>query len=69
MPGLTREDFFEDLKRRSWDALNSYTHIGMLQLGRRISHYFLVSKLLAVQNHADECRGAEALVGTYGPAP
>jgi hypothetical protein len=28
-------DFFEDLKRRSWDALNSYAHTGVLQLGRR----------------------------------
>jgi len=28
---------FSDLKRRSWDALNSYTHNGMLQLGRRFT--------------------------------
>jgi hypothetical protein len=27
-------DFFEDLKRRSWDTLNSYSHTGVLQLGR-----------------------------------
>src|SRR5437660_3501072 len=31
------EGFFEDLKRRSWNALNSYTHTGMLQLGRRFT--------------------------------
>jgi hypothetical protein len=29
--------FFADLKKRSWDALNSYTHNGMLQLGRRFT--------------------------------
>ncbi len=29
------EGFFEDLKNRSWDALNGYTHTGMLQLCRR----------------------------------
>ena len=28
-------DFFEDLKKRSWRSLNSYTHGGMLQIGRR----------------------------------
>jgi hypothetical protein len=89
--GYHAEDFFKDLKRRSWDALNSYTHTGMLQLGRRFREHnvepsyteaqiveistavttcvlLLVGKFLAVQNHADECRAAEALVGTYGPA-
>jgi hypothetical protein len=30
-----QKDFFEDFKNRSWDALNSYTHTGMMQLGRR----------------------------------
>jgi hypothetical protein len=30
-------DAFSDLKKRSWDALNSYTHNGMLQLGRRFT--------------------------------
>lgn len=29
--------FFEDLKSRAWDALCSYTHTGILQLGRRFS--------------------------------
>ncbi len=31
--------FFEDLKRRSWDALNSYAHTGVLQLGRRFREH------------------------------
>src|SRR5216684_6819729 len=30
-------DFFHDFKTRSWDALNSYTHAGILQLGRRFT--------------------------------
>ncbi len=30
-------DFFHDFKKRSWDALNSYTHTGILQLGRRFT--------------------------------
>jgi hypothetical protein len=30
-------DFFVNLKTKSWDALNSYTHTGALQLGRRFS--------------------------------
>lgn len=29
------QDLFRGLKKRSWDALNSYTHGGMLQIGRR----------------------------------
>jgi hypothetical protein len=33
--GYRAEHFFENLKQRSWDALNSYAHTGMLQLGRR----------------------------------
>lgn len=28
-------DFFEDFKTRTWKHLNSYTHGGMLQIGRR----------------------------------
>jgi|ERR1017187_515761 hypothetical protein len=31
------EGFFADLKKRTWPALNSYTHTGMLQLGRRFT--------------------------------
>jgi hypothetical protein len=30
-------DFFHDFKERSWDTLNSYTHTGILQLGRRFT--------------------------------
>ncbi len=30
-------DFFHDFKIRSWYALNSYTHTGILQLGRRFT--------------------------------
>jgi len=30
-------EFFHDFKTKSWDALNSYTHTGILQLGRRFS--------------------------------
>jgi hypothetical protein len=31
------EGFFTELKARSWEALNSYAHTGMLQLGRRFT--------------------------------
>jgi hypothetical protein len=31
--------FFENLKVRSWDALNSYAHTGVLQLGRRFREH------------------------------
>lgn len=30
-------DFFGNLKTKSWAALNSYTHTGILQLGRRFT--------------------------------
>jgi hypothetical protein len=33
--------FFADLKKRGWYALNSYTHTGMLQLGRRFTGHNL----------------------------
>ncbi len=33
--------FYANLKKRSWDALNSYTHTGMLQLGRRFTGHEL----------------------------
>jgi|SRR5579859_3273020 len=85
------EGFFADLKKRTWPALNSYTHSGMLQLGRRFTGQkvepsykdgeiaavtttvttcilLLVSKFLAVQNHPEDSREVEALLGTYGPA-
>jgi hypothetical protein len=28
-------DFFQDFKTRAWKHLNSYTHVGMHQIGRR----------------------------------
>ena len=85
------EGFFADLKKRTWPALNSYTHSGMLQLGRRFTGHkvepsykdgeiaavtttvttcilLLVSKFLAVQNHPEDSRAVEALLGTYRPA-
>jgi hypothetical protein len=31
--------FFEDLRKRGWAALCSYTHSGMLQLGRRFREH------------------------------
>jgi hypothetical protein len=31
------EGFFENLRKRSWPALCSYSHTGMLQLGRRFT--------------------------------
>lgn len=30
-------DYFHNLKKRNWAALNSYTHTGILQLGRRFT--------------------------------
>lgn len=35
-------DFFHDFKQRSWNALNSYTHTGILQIGRRFTGHNLV---------------------------
>ena len=32
-------DFFQDFKKGAWNALNSYTHGGMLQLGRRFTKH------------------------------
>jgi hypothetical protein len=34
-------DFFAPFKIKSWDALNSYTHTGILQLGRRFTGHQL----------------------------
>jgi hypothetical protein len=30
-------DFFADFKKRAWNPLNSYTHTGILQIGRRFT--------------------------------
>jgi hypothetical protein len=85
------QGFFEHLRARTWAALCSYAHTGMLQLGRRFTGanaqpaytdgeiveittaattciLLLVGKFLAVQNHVPECKEAEALLLTYGPA-
>jgi len=35
------EGFFDDLKKRSWKAMCSYAHTGMLQLGRRFTGHEL----------------------------
>lgn len=35
------QDFFEDFHNRAWTALCSYTHSGMLQLGRRFTGHNL----------------------------
>jgi Family of unknown function (DUF6988) len=35
--GLTDLTVFQDMKDRAYEALNSYTHTGMLQLGRRFN--------------------------------
>jgi hypothetical protein len=81
--------FFEGLRIRGWAALCSYTHSGMLQLGRRFREHkvqpnyddteifeatttvttcilILVGKFLAVQNHENESKAVDALVGMYG---
>ena len=38
------EGFFDDLKKRTWSALCSYAHTGMLQLGRRFTGHQLNPK-------------------------
>jgi hypothetical protein len=35
-------DFFADFKRRSWNPMNSYTHTGILQIGRRFTGHALI---------------------------
>jgi hypothetical protein len=35
------DGFYVDFKKRSWGALNSYTHSGVLQLGRRFTGHEL----------------------------
>ena len=42
-PAHNTGDFFQDFKNRSWTALNSYTHGGMLQLGRRFTKHEVVN--------------------------
>jgi hypothetical protein len=38
-PAHNTESFFQDFKNRAWKALNSYTHGGMHQLGRRFAKH------------------------------
>jgi hypothetical protein len=38
-PAYNTGDLFQQLKKRAWDALNSYTHTGMMQLGRRFTKH------------------------------
>jgi hypothetical protein len=38
-PAHNSGDLFQTLKKNAWKALNSYTHTGMLQLGRRFSKH------------------------------
>jgi hypothetical protein len=42
-PAHNTRDFFQDFKNRAWKALNSYTHGGMLQLGRRFTQHEVVN--------------------------
>jgi hypothetical protein len=42
-PAHNTGDFFSDFKKRSWKALNSYTHTGMLQIGRRFKGHEVVN--------------------------
>ncbi len=35
-------DFFADFKKRSWNPMNSYTHTGILQIGRRFTGHVLI---------------------------
>ena len=80
-PAHNSGDLFQTLKKNAWKALNSYTHTGMLQLGRRFSGHevenfysegeiyemILISRFLAKQNHPDEAKAIDALLETYGP--
>ena len=54
------EGFFADLKKRAWPALNSYTHTGMLQLGRRFTGHkvqpsYRDSEIIAVTTTMTTC--------------
>jgi hypothetical protein len=42
-PAHNTGDFFQDFKKRAWKALNSYTHTGMLQIGRRFTGHEVVN--------------------------
>jgi hypothetical protein len=38
-PAYNTDDLFRGLKKGAWDGLNSFTHTGMLQLGRRFTKH------------------------------
>jgi hypothetical protein len=38
-PAHNSGDLFQELKKNAWKALNSYTHTGMLQVGRRFAKH------------------------------
>jgi hypothetical protein len=42
-PAHNSGDLFQGLKQRAWKALNSYTHTGMLQIGRRFTKHEVVN--------------------------
>jgi hypothetical protein len=42
-PAHNTDTFFQDFKKQAWKALNSYTHTGMLQIGRRFSGHEVVN--------------------------
>jgi hypothetical protein len=42
-PAHNTGDFFQNFKKRAWGALNSYTHGGMHQLGRRFTKHEVVN--------------------------
>jgi len=42
-PAHNAGDFFQQFKKQVWKALNSYTHTGMLQLGRRFTKHEVVN--------------------------
>jgi hypothetical protein len=42
-PAHNSGDLFQSLKKNAWKALNSYTHTGMLQIGRRFTKHEVVN--------------------------
>lgn len=42
-PAHNSGDLFQSLKKNAWKALNSYTHTGMLQIGRRFTKHEVIN--------------------------
>jgi len=42
-PAHSAGGFFQNFKKLAWKALNSYTHTGMLQIGRRFTGHEVVN--------------------------